>query len=132
MAITAHQVLSSLFNAEDTVCLRVFADKKDDIYKGSKLAVECGKFAKMEETLKQHNEQNRGIFYVVNFGGQDDESITRINAQFVEMDTGTFEEQQAKIDAFPLKPSMIIRTRKSYHTYWFIKNGEVSRFRGIQ
>ena len=111
MAITAHQVLSSLFNAEDTVCLRVFADKKDDIYKGSKLAVECGKFAKMEETLKQHNEQNRGIFYVVNFGGQDDESITRINAQFVEMDSGTFEEQQAKIDAFPLKPSMIIRTR---------------------
>ena len=39
--------------------------------------------------------------------------ITRINAQFVEMDSGTFEEQQAKIDAFPLAPSMIIRTQKS-------------------
>lgn len=37
-----------------------------------------------------------------------------------------------KIDAFPLKPSMIIRTRKSLHTYWFIKYGEVPRFRGIQ
>lgn len=132
MSITAHQVLSSLFNAEDTVCLRVFADRKDDVYTGSKLNVECGKFASMEETLKKHNEQNRGIFYVVNFGGQDDESITRINAQFVEMDSGSFEEQQEKIDAFPLKPSMIIRTRKSLHTYWFIKNGEVPRFRGIQ
>ena len=132
MSITAHQVLTSLFNADDTVCLRVFADRKDDFYSGAKLSVECGKFATMEDLLKQHNEQNRGIFYVVNYGGQDDDSITRINAQFVEMDSGSFDEQQAKIDAFPLKPSMIIRTRKSLHTYWFVKNAEVSRFRGIQ
>ena len=132
MSVTAHQILSSLFNAEDTVCLRVFADRKDDVFSGSKLNVECGKFATMEDALKKHNEQNRGIFYVVNYGGQDDESITRVNAQFVEMDSGSFEEQQAKIDAFPLKPSMIIRTRKSLHTYWFVKNAEVSRFRGIQ
>ena len=45
---------------------------------------------------------NRGIFFVVNFGGQDDDSITRINAQFVEMDNDSFDEQQKKIDAFPL------------------------------
>lgn len=132
MNITAHQVISSLFNAEDTVCLRVFADRKGDIFKGAKLSVECGKYASVEEILKKHNGQNRGIFYVVNYGGQEDGSITRINAQFVEMDTGSFEEQQAKVDAFPLKPSMIIRTRKSYHVYWFVKKAEVSRFRAIQ
>ena len=41
MEVSAQQVLLSLFNAQDTVCLRVFADRKDDIYKGQKLSVEC-------------------------------------------------------------------------------------------
>lgn len=132
MDVTAQQILLSMFNADDTVCLRVFADRKDDFYKGAKLSCECGKFADMVKSLQEHNDRNRGIFYVVNFGGQDDESITRINAQFVEMDSGTFEEQQAKIDAFPLAPSMIIKTQKSLHTYWFMKGAEVTRFRYIQ
>ena len=132
MEVSVQQVLLSLFNAQDTVCLRVFADRKDDMYKGQKLSVECGKFASVEDTLKRHNALHRGIFYVVNYGGHDDESITRINAQFVEMDTGTFAEQQAKIDAFPLPPSMIIRTRKSLHTYWLISGGDVRKFRSIQ
>ena len=62
-----------------------------------KLDVECGKFASIEETLRQHNAQDRGIFFVVNFGGQDDEAITRINAQFVESDELSFEEQEKQI-----------------------------------
>lgn len=132
MEISAQQVLLSLFNAEDTVCLRVFPDRDDDIFKGQKLSVECGKFSSVEKLLKEHNALNRGVFFVVNYGGQDDDSITRINAQFVEMDHDSFEAQQAKIDAFPLPPSMIIRTRKSLHTYWFITGGEVARFRPIQ
>ena len=132
MEVSVQQVLLSLFNAQDTVCLRVFADRKDDMYKGQKLSVECGKFASVEDTLKRHNALHRGIFYVVNYGGQNDDSITRINAQFVEMDTGSFAEQQKKIDAFPLPPSMIIRTRKSLHTYWYISGGDVRKFRSIQ
>ena len=70
---------------------------------------------------------------MVNYGGQDDESITRINAQFVEMDNDSFEEQQKKIDAFPLPPSMIMKTQKSYHVYWFMNaSAKVERFRTIQ
>ena len=68
----------------------------------------------------------------MNSGGQTDDSITRINAQFVEMDDKSFEEQQALIDAFSLPPSMIIRTRKSLHTYWFVKDAKVAQFRPIQ
>ena len=132
MEVNAQQVLSSLFNAQDKVCLRVFADRKDDIFCGQKISVECGKFASLEDILRQHNGMNRGVFFVVNYGGQEDAQITRINAQFVEMDHGSFEEQQTKIDAFPLPPSMIIRTRKSLHTYWFMKDAEVSKFRSIQ
>lgn len=86
MVITAQEILNSLFNPEDKVCLRVFDDKKRGVFAGQKLDVECGKFASIEETLRQHNAQDRGIFFVVNFGGQDDDAITRINAQFVESD----------------------------------------------
>lgn len=132
MEISAQDILNSLFNANDTVCIRVFDDKKSGVFSGAKLSVEAGKFITLEETLKNHNAQNRGIFYVVNYGGHDDESITRINAQFVEMDDLSFEEQRKRIDAFPLAPSMIIKTRKSLHTYWFMKDAKVERFRGIQ
>ena len=130
--ITAQEVLSSLFNADETVCLRVFADRKDDPFPGAKYAIECGKFATMEQTLENMNLMNRGVFYTVNYGGHSDQDITRINAQFVEMDHAGFEEQWERINAFPLAPSMVIRTRKSLHTYWFIRDGAVESFRKIQ
>ena len=47
--------------------------------------------------------------------------------QFMEMD-GNFKEQQTKIDAFPLPPSIIVKTRKSLHCYWLMKEAEVSGF----
>lgn len=133
MNVTAQDVLNALFNPTEQINLRVFDDRKTGVFAGAKLSCECGKYPGMEEALRKHNEQNRGIFYVVNFGGQEDTQIVRINAQFVEMDEGSFEEQQAKIDAFPLPPSMIIRTQKSLHTYWFMDGAaEVSRFRTVQ
>ncbi|MEG1639988.1 MAG: hypothetical protein RR284_03580 [Ruthenibacterium sp.] len=121
MGVSAHEVLQSLFNPEDTVCFRVFDDRKDGTFTGQKLAVECGKYKTIEKTLTQHNDLNRGIFFVVNYGGHEDSNITRINAQFVECDELPIEEQLAQINAFALPPSMIVKTRKSLHTYWFIK-----------
>lgn len=133
MEVTATDVLSSLFNPTETVCFRVFEDRKDGVFHGAKLECECGKYMGIEEALKKHNEMGRGIFFVVNYGGQDDEAITRINAQFFEMDDGSFEEQQQKVDAFPLPPSMIIKTQKSLHVYYFMDStAKVERFRTIQ
>ncbi|MCD7818906.1 MAG: phage/plasmid primase, P4 family [Lachnospiraceae bacterium] len=133
MSVTPANVLSSLFNPTENVCFRVFDDKKSGMFKGAKLQCECGKYATIEATLKKHNALNRGIFYVVNYGGQNDLAITRINAQFVEMDTGSFEEQQKKVDAFPLPPSMIIKTQKSLHVYWFMdSSAKVEKFRTVQ
>ncbi|MBQ3462240.1 MAG: DNA primase [Clostridia bacterium] len=132
MTVSAQDVLLALFNPQDTVCFRVFDDKKSGVFSGAKLEMEAGKYASVETTLKSHNEKNRGIFFVVNYGGQDDGSITRINAQFVEMDDLSFEEQQKAVDEFPLPPSMVIKTRKSLHVYWFMKNAKVESFRPIQ
>lgn len=133
MNVTVPDVLGSLFNPTDMVCFRVFDDKKSGTFPGCKLQCECGKYKSIEDTLRNHNALGRGIFFVVNSGGHDDVNITRINAQFVEMDHDSFEDQQKKIDAFPLPPSMVIRTRKSLHTYWFMDStARVDRFREIQ
>jgi hypothetical protein len=42
MDITAQEILNSLFNPDDKVCLRVFDDKKRGVFAGQKLSVECG------------------------------------------------------------------------------------------
>ena len=84
------------------------------------------------DTLKKHNEKNRGIYFVVNFGGHEDSEITRINAQFMECDELPLDEQLKQIEAFPLEPSLIVKTRKSLHTYWLIKDGDVAAFRRVQ
>lgn len=69
----------------------------------------------------------------MNSGGHDDETINRINAQFVEMDDFSFEEQLEKIKGFKLEPSIIVKTQKSLHCYWLMKGGaDVKRFRHIQ
>ena len=132
MTISAQDILLALFNPQDTVCFRVFNDKKSGVFSGAKLEMEAGKYATIESTLKSHNEKNRGIFFVVNYGGHDDSSITRINAQFVEMDDMSFEEQQKAVDEFSLPPSMVIKTRKSLHVYWFMRNAKVVMFRPFQ
>ena len=79
-----------------------------------------------------HNEANRGIFFVVNSGGNSDSKINKINAQFFECDTLSLEEQLENISKFPLEPSIIVQTKKSLHVYFLIKNGKVEKFRDIQ
>ena len=61
MNVTVSDVLGSLFNPEDTVCFRVFDDKKASTFPGSKLQCECGKYKRIEQTLKNHNALGRGI-----------------------------------------------------------------------
>ena len=127
--IPVEEFLKPLFDAGETVCIRVFADRKGSAFKGLKLEYPAGKIAAAIDNLKEHNNQNRGIFFVVNFGGHEDSQITRINAQFVENDSLSIEDQLEKIKSFPLPPSIIVRTKKSLHTYWLIKGGDVSKFR---
>lgn len=126
--------LSAFYQETDDVCIRVFSDRKaeDPEFKGQKYTEKLSDIQNILPMLKQHNEKHRGIFFVVNSGGHTDEEITRVNAQFVEMDTGSFEEQQEKINSFKFEPSIIVKTRKSLHCYWLIKDGDIHGFRKIQ
>lgn len=117
LPISPAEFLGAFFEPSDTVCLRIFSDKPDSAFAGQKLEAKAGRFDGIAETLQKHNEQGRGIYFVINFGGHEDNQITRINAQFMECDNLPLDEQLAKIQAFPLEPSLIVKTRKSLHCY---------------
>ena len=130
--IGAQDVINALFNPDEVVNFRIIDDKKSGVFQGLNLSEKASNYALIEPKLIEHNKLNRAISFVVNSGGKSDKDITKINAVFTEMDDAPFDEQQKRIDAFPLKPSMVIRTRKSYHVYWFTKDVPVSSFRPIQ
>lgn len=130
--ISAQEFLSAFAAPTEEVCLRIFSDRKGTAFTGTNLTQELKNFSQILEYLQKHNTDNRGIFFVVNHGGHSDSDIKRINAQFVEMDNDTHEEQLARIQAFPLEPSLIVKTRKSLHCYWLMKKAAVAEFRHIQ
>ncbi|MDR0943572.1 MAG: RepB family DNA primase, partial [Ruminococcus sp.] len=130
--ISPEEFLSAFFEPVEKVCFRVFSDRPGSPFAGLKLAKEQGAFDKIQPYLIENNEQNRGIFFVINFGGHEDESIKRINAQFVEMDNTPLEEQLERVQSFALEPSLIVKTRKSLHCYWLMKKASVQKFRHIQ
>jgi len=132
--ILANEFLSAFFGIDDDICFRIFSDRKDDDedYRGNKYTEKLKNIDSLLPTLQQHNTKNRGIFFVINSGGHSDENICRVNAQFTESDTLSFEEQMERIDSFPLPPSIIVKTKKSLHTYWLMQDGEVARFRELQ
>lgn len=132
MKITFDQFLSPFFESGETVNIRIFDDKKSGTFKGMKMECECGKISVLEDTLRKHNVQGRGIFFVVNCGGDKDEDITRINAVFVENDSLSVEEQIARLTAFPLPPSLMVKTAKSVHAYWLVNDVTVPEFRTFQ
>jgi putative DNA primase/helicase len=135
LGISSEEFLGSMFAPHEIVRLRVLSDRPNADFTGQKLEVEQGKFSNIMGTLHRHNAENRGVFFAVNYsenGGHTDADITRINAQFAEIDNIPLEEQLAKVKEFPLPPSLVIKTRKSLHCYWLMKNADVGRFRYIQ
>jgi putative DNA primase/helicase len=130
--IPIEEFLRPFFDAGETVCLRIFDDRKAGTYKGAKLECAAGKISTMVETLQKHNAKHRGVYFVVNFGGHEDTDITRVNAQFVECDELPIKEQMAQIEAFPVEPSLVVKTQKSLHVYWLMKDAKVEDFRRVQ
>ncbi|MDU6427445.1 MAG: phage/plasmid primase, P4 family [Clostridium perfringens] len=119
-------------NSCGRINIRIFSDKKGTGFKGKNLSSNINDFQSKSKVLMVHNEANRGIFFVVNSGGNSDRKINKINAQFFECDTLSLEEQLENISKFPLEPSIIVQTKKSLHVYFLIKNGKVEKFRDIQ
>ena len=70
--ISLDNFLHPFFESKESVCIRIFDDRKDSAFKGAKLECEAGKINAITDKLNQHNAQNRGIYFVVNYGGHND------------------------------------------------------------
>lgn len=70
-------------------------------------------------SLQQLN-RTRGLYFVVNAGGQSDNEINRYNAVFAEIDDRPMQEQHRLFDMAPLAPSVRVETKKSVHAYWLL------------
>jgi len=63
--ISYDEFLRPFFDSDETVHLRVFDDKKRGAFHGQKLECEMGRIGAMADTLRKHNKEGRGIFFVV-------------------------------------------------------------------
>jgi putative DNA primase/helicase len=131
--VTVEEFLSAFFIENDDFHIRVFPDKKaDDGFTAKNYSSNLSGVNNLVPELEAHNKKNRGIFFVINTGGNFDKEINRINAQFFESDTLSIEEQLNLINKFPIEPSIIVKTRKSLHVYFLMKEAKKEDFRRIQ
>lgn len=134
--VTLQQFLSAIYVDENaTINLRTLGAKGS---KDSK--ADTGRFTMRdlqtnEQVLKtlENINKTRGIYFVVNSGGNSDADINQYNAFFAEIDDKPIAEQHEIFDGCPLQPSIRLETKKSVHAYWLI-NGECSEseWRDIQ
>lgn len=82
---------------------------------------------------QKYNEKGYGIFWTVNEynGNREIKNVTKINYWLCDIDDGTKEEQMKKIKKLPLKPSLIIETKRGYHCYWKAKDATVDNYKKI-
>jgi P4 family phage/plasmid primase-like protien len=119
----------------EDINLRAFAPKGApvaDRFKAKKRRTRRDELSELLPELRKFNE-TRGIYFVVNSGGDEDVDITNFNAFFAEMDEGTHAEQHAKLDACPIPPTIRVETLKSVHAYWLAASGCASdEWRDVQ
>lgn len=119
------------YGLREEIFLRCFNDK-DKTIPGRNMAVALDNFNSALPTLRSRNQENNGIFYVVNGGGQSDREVKQARACFIDFDDFSFDEQIRRINNFALEPSIIVKTRKSLHCYWLLDQGDIKAFRMLQ
>lgn len=138
------------YQPEDDIYFRLF---RDDVkgQPGKNIKAKRPYLKNTEPELRQYNQRNYGVFWVVNGGGNTDPEVKQAGiarAQFMEIDPDpevmdrikageiTLEDalgdQIDQIAEFPLEPSIIVRTKKSLHTYWLLDGGDIGQFRNLQ
>jgi P4 family phage/plasmid primase-like protien len=129
--VSLKQFLSCFYGENQTVFLRLIHDKKDRNYQAMDLSYPLNEVESRIEELKALNDEGYAILFSPN-GARKDNEVVRISSCFFEADTIPIDQQWAKINAFPLQPSIVVRTRKSLHTYYRLKDGSVESFRRIE
>lgn len=133
--------LSDFLNAffpdpSETIRVRGFAAKgRDAVVSARSFGVSQDQLTTLSDLQRKivHANEERGLYFVVNSGGDTDAEIDRYNAFFAENDDLPLTQQHARLDSCPLVPSIRVETLKSVHAYWLINGGcSESEWRDIQ
>ena len=135
--VTLTDLLSAFHpNAEESICLRAFKAKDaPDVPKIHPLMWQVTKARlrspDLQGELKAAN-RTRGIYFVVNSGGNTDQDITRFNSLFVEIDMPEADwqdetrravqvvKQKEMFDNAPFRPFILIETLRGLSAFWLI------------
>ena len=115
------EFLAPFFHDDEIIYGRAIAAKK---FKASTIPFsftreQLASDKSLQANLKEWN-KTRGIYYIVNAGGNSDAEISRINAAFCEIDNLSIEEQHDIFDNALLPPSIRVDTKQSVHAYWLL------------
>ncbi len=130
---TTREFLSAFFDDGEDIGLRAFKPKGSpcDTKPEAHWITTLADLHKDEPKIEQWN-KTKGVYFVVNCGGDTDTKIKRYNAFFVENDALSIPAQHAALDAAPLPPSIRIETRKSVHAYWLSKGDDLAAWVDMQ
>lgn len=80
--------------------------------------------------LQLDNGNGRGVYVVVNEGGQDKDSITRVRAVFADFDPPKTKRMPA---SFPIEPHIVVESSPGkHHVYWLVDGLPLEEFTPIQ
>ena len=89
-----------------------------------------GELRRVADDLSRDNSNGRGVYVVVNEGGHDDDSITRVRALFADWDPPKTAPMPSEL---PLEPHLIVESsRGKHHAYWLVDGLQVHEFKSIQ
>lgn len=109
----------------ETIRFRAFAAKgRENVVSARSFSATQNQLMTLPALQNQliHANEERGLYFVVNSGGDSDTEIQRYNAFFAENDDLPLDEQHARLDSCPMHPSIRVETLKSVHAYWLIKD----------
>ena len=128
--MTTKDFITAFHGEDDTVFIRLIPDA-ENVKTAYNKDISFKSFNTIIPKLHAENKCGYGITFGVN-GGNSVKEITKVRAHFIDIDDGSIEEQETKIKSFPLEPSVIVRTKRGFHCYWLIEDGDIERFKDIQ
>ncbi len=132
--VSPKDFLKTFFEETENIRMRRFSDKKKND-KAYNYTFTFDKFSSVFMDMKKYNEMGCCISFIPNGHGHNDKDVIAsgvCKAHFIDIDDYPIELQIKLVNAFPLKPSIVIKTKKSLHVYWLINDGDINLFREIQ
>jgi len=100
---------------------------------GKKELVRVFPMSQLDTSTEALNKAGAGVFFTPNpcKDGRKEENVTSIDWVYVDMDNGTKDDMRVKIKASPIRPDLIIESKRSYHIYWKVSMMDKKDFHAI-